>query len=61
MTTYNALAHYALSELFLCLEADCGRVGNSNSYCPACASVHVFPLTTWIVELMERDAVEVMA
>jgi hypothetical protein len=55
---YNALAHYALSELFLCL--DCERVGNSRVNCPACFSTHVFPLTTWIVDLMERDAVEVL-
>lgn len=51
-TDTSKLQHYGLSELFLCLEADCGRGGNSNSYCPACASTHVVPITKWITELL---------
>ena len=45
------LHHFSLGELFLCLEADCGRVGNSNSYCPACNSTALLPLTKLIVQM----------
>ena len=52
------LHHFPLSEAHICLEADCGHIHNSNSYCPACASTTIQPLTKWVAELVTRYAKE---
>jgi len=54
MTDLSQLQHFPLKGAYLCLEHDCGHVHNSNSYCPACASTQIKPLTTWIAELLSR-------
>ena len=52
------LQHFALKEAYICLEADCGHIHNSNSYCPACASTTIQPLTKWVAEMVTRYAKE---
>ena len=50
------LVHMPLKAAYLCL--DCQAVHNSNSYCPACASTTIQPLTKWVAELVTRYAKE---
>jgi len=48
------LQHFPLAQAYICLEIDCGAVGNSNSWCPACSSRKIYPLVKWIAELVEK-------
>jgi len=48
------LQHFPLGAAYLCLEIDCGHVHNSNSWCPACHSSQIVPLTKWIAELVKK-------
>jgi len=52
------LQHIPLNQAYICLEADCGAIGNSNSWCPACNSTKVWPVTRWVAELVTRYAKE---
>jgi hypothetical protein len=53
-TKRTELCHFPLSEAYICLELDCGRVHNSNAYCPCCASCQIQPLSRWIAELAKK-------
>lgn len=54
MIDISQLAHFPLSVAHICLEADCGHIHNSNSYCPACSSSRIYPLAKWISELVAK-------
>jgi len=56
MTDLSQLCHMKLSEAHLCL--DCQSVHNSNSWCPACSSSAILPLTKWVAQLVALPKVE---
>ena len=47
------LVHFPLKEAFICLESDCSCIHNSNSFCPACSSTAILPLTKWVAQIQE--------
>lgn len=51
--TVSDLVHIPLDEAHVCLEADCGHIGNSRVHCPACNG-KVVPLWTWIPLMNEQ-------
>ena len=50
------LQYFPLAKAFLC--NDCQNVHNSNSWCPACSSNAIVPVTKWVAELVTRYAKE---
>lgn len=56
MTHLATLQYFPMAEAHVCLEADCGCVHNSNSWCPRCSSTQVWPLTKWMNERVTRYA-----
>lgn len=55
MKHLTQLVHFPPKVLYLCLEQDCGEVGNSNSYCPACNSTALLSLTKVLNREPKKD------